>query len=171
MEEWKAIPGYEGFYSVSSLGRVRAEERQVSGKCGSIRTLPQKIMNLSNTDGYVQVSLHKEKSRISRKVHVLVMLAFSGPRPSGMDVAHNNGVRNDNRFENLRYDTRLGNCADKKSHGTQPRGRQISHSRLNEDQVIAIRADGRKFREIGREYGVHHKSISSIKNGKNWSWL
>jgi hypothetical protein len=171
MEKWKEIPGYEGFYSVSNLGRVRAEERQVPGKCGSIRTLPQKIMNPSNTDGYVQVSLHKEKSRFCKKVHVLVMLAFSGPRPMGMEVAHNNGVRNDNRIENLRYDTKLGNCADKKTHGTQPRGSQISRSKLSKEQVIAIRADSRKFREIGREYGVHHKSISNIKNEKNWSWL
>ena len=99
------------------------------------------------------------------------MMAFIGPRPDGMDVAHKNGIRNDNRLENLRYDTKTGNCADKKLHGTQQYGRQVSTSKLTEEQVMAIRMDGRGIRKIGREYGVHHKSISSIKNGKNWSWL
>lgn len=171
MEEWKAIPGYEGFYSVSNLGRVRAEQRQVTGKMSSIRTLPQKLMTPTNNDGYLQIRLSRNKSSICRKVHVLVMMAFIGPRPDGMDVAHKNGIRNDNRLENLRYDTKTGNCADKKLHGTQQYGRQVSTSKLTEEQVMAIRMDGRGIRKIGREYGVHHKSISSIKNGKNWAWL
>ena len=171
MEIWKAIPGYEGFYSVSSLGRVRAEKRQVEGKLSSVRTLPQKLMIPTNNGGYLQVCLSRNKSQLCRKVHVLVMLAFVGERPDGLEVAHKNGIRHDNRLENLRYDTKFGNCQDKKLHGTQPRGTQIRRSKLTEEQVKAIRLDGRSSRKIGLEYGVHHQSISSIKNGTSWSWL
>ena len=171
MEEWKAIPGYEGFYSVSNLGRVRAEQRQVPGKMSSIRTLPQKLMTPTNNDGYLQIRLSRNKSSICRKVHALVMMAFVGKRPDGMEVAHKNGIRSDNRLENLRYDTKLGNCSDKKIHGTQPRGTQIRRSKLTEEQVNAIRFDKRSCRKIGLEYGVHHKSVAAIKNGTSWTWL
>lgn len=50
--------------------------------------------------------------------HVLVMQAFRGERPAGMDVCHGNGDPADNRLENLRYDTRRANIEDAQRAGT-----------------------------------------------------
>lgn len=172
LPQWRAIPGYEGFYSAGDNGWIRAEERVVDGKCGSRRTLPQRLVHPSlDSNGYLQVSLHKFGRRTCRKVHTIIALTFLGPRPVGMQVAHYDGARTNNGSANLRYDTAIGNIADRARHGTNRRGSASARSKFNEDQVKAIRLDMRGVRAIGRAYGVHHKSISSIKNGQSWGWL
>jgi hypothetical protein len=171
MEEWKAIPGYEGFYSVSNLGRVRAEQRQVKAPRNSIRTLPQKMMTTINNRGYKQVGLRRDGLYKCRSIHSLVMLAFVGPKPNGMEVAHNNGAKDDNQLVNLRYDTPAGNSADRKIHGTEKIGKDHHSAKLNQSQVLCIRKDARKYREIAKDYGVDSTTIFDIKSRRSWAWL
>lgn len=171
-EVWRQIPGYEGYYSASSLGRIRAERRTVEGKLNSIRTLPQKLMTpCLDGGGYLHIRLSKLRTFKTFKVHRLVAMAFMGLPPPGLQVAHNDGVRTNNAAANLRYDTRIGNAADRAKHGTNRTGNKNPLTKLKPEQVLAIRNDPRGLRAIGREYGVHHKSISSIKSGDSWAWL
>ena len=170
-EIWREIPGFEGYYSISDHGGVRAEKREVSGKLGSLRTLPQRPMNPTFNSGYLQISLRKNGQHLTRKIHTLVMLAFVGIKPEGMEVAHFDGVRTNNHLGNLRYDTRQGNVDDRARHGTNRRGQESSRSALTEDQVLKIRLDSRPQRTIAKEYGVGHNAIGQIHRGTSWGWL
>ena len=78
-----------------------------------MRSVPERILKpgTMNRFGHVSVALGRDGG--SYCVHYLVMLAFEGPRPARCDVAHNNGIGNDNRLENLRYATRTGNNLDR----------------------------------------------------------
>jgi hypothetical protein len=72
------------------------------------------------------------------------MAAHVGPRPDGMQVCHNNGLRTDNRLSNLRYDTASGNMRDRILHGTDPKLRQ---THCPHDHLLAGR--NLKFRPCG----------------------
>ena len=95
-EEWRDVVGYEGYYQVSNLGRVRSNWH----KPGQI------LKGHTNRDGYCLVCLYRpgDKQR-QAKVHRLVFQAFVGPLPDGCLVAHKNGDRADNRADNLEYYT------------------------------------------------------------------
>lgn len=111
-EEWRPVPGYEGHYEVSSEGRVRSLRREVySDRWKGYRTLSERIMKTSTagTMGHLKVSLHKDRQRKQFGVHVLVALAFIGPRPEGMDVMHGDDDPTNNRLENLSYGSRSEN--------------------------------------------------------------
>lgn len=118
VETWLDIPGYEGRYRVSDQGQVLAlaRERLIRG-----RLQPRKECLLQGTIkkwGHRRVQLYFNGKRREFFVHRLVMLAFVGPVPEGMEVCHNNGDPTDNRLTNLRYGTRSDNERDKVRHGT-----------------------------------------------------
>lgn len=118
-EQWLDVVGYEGAYSVSSLGRVRAEARQVG--CGrGMRFDGARIRRPGLSDfGHLQVNLAKNGTKWPTKVHRLVLRAFVGEPPAGMVCLHWNGVHADNRMENLRWGTPLENIQDAYRHGTR----------------------------------------------------
>lgn len=113
-ERWRAIPGYEGSYEVSDVGRVRALTRKDSagrsrrGKVLSPRRMPS---------GHRAIALSRNAVRRNHLVHHLVLEAFVGPRPDGLDGCHWNDVPDDNRVENLRWDTRSANMLDSVRNG------------------------------------------------------
>ena len=102
IEIWKDIPGYEGKYKVSNLGRVKSLERKVrsvnrySGK-EFFRTVRERILKPgpANTGHLYVVLGHGEAGK---PVHQLVMKAFVGEAPQGMEVRHLNGNPKDNRL-------------------------------------------------------------------------
>lgn len=170
MEEWRGIPGYEGMYSVSSLGRVRGEERIVphilEGKKIKSRILKWKI---NKKNGYPAVILCNPSSQKTFPVHVLVAMAFIGPRPKGMDIAHFDGDRMNPQPSNLRYATPKENREDSRRHGTLAQGERLPQSKVTEEQVRSIRSDARLLREIAEEIGISESSVARIKNRKTWA--
>jgi hypothetical protein len=103
-EIWLPVVGYEGYYCVSSLGRVRSELSRGRGKAGKILTL-----GFDRGRDYLQIGLSREGKQKHFKVHVLVAAAFIGERPAKMDINHTDGVKTNNRRENLEYVTRSEN--------------------------------------------------------------
>lgn len=113
-EVWKPVPGYEGVYEVSDLGRVRSLDRLDAA--GHRRK--GRIMRLTaRPDGYVQAGLHFGGHRKQLFVHRMVLLAFVGPAPEGMEACHNDGNRTTNALTNLRWDTPSENQRDCVRHG------------------------------------------------------
>lgn len=125
-EVWKPVLGYEGYYEVSDLGNVRGLPRQV---VHGGRSAPGALVWKTGKDlspgrhvcGYLFVNLQMRGSIKPRTVHRIVLEAFCGPKPDGMEACHGNGIRTDNRLANLRWDTRRANHADKKIHAAQRR--------------------------------------------------
>ena len=113
-ENWKAIPGYEGFYEVSDQGRVRSLDRIVAH--GRSRK-GQFLSPDRGHRGHLQVTLYKNGKRERMFVHRLVLLAFIGPCPEGMEACHWNDISDDNRLENLRWDTPSANRHDSLRNG------------------------------------------------------
>lgn len=89
-EIWKDCPHYEGKYLISNYGRV-------------FSMYSHKVMGLTiNNDGYAKISLYtKNDTRKTEAVHRLVALAFVPNPDHKPEVNHINGIRNDNRAENL----------------------------------------------------------------------
>jgi len=155
-EQWRPIRGFEGLYSVSDLGRVKNDrsDRILRGSAAG--------------KGYRKIILCDNGNQTHRYVHEVVLEAFIGPRPMGMDAAHGNGVRSDNRLNNLRWDTRAGNFADKIAHGTSAVGERHGRRKLTAAQVEAIRQSLGTRTAIGKHFGVSQAQVSRIKLGKNW---
>lgn len=119
IEEWRDIPGWEGLYEASSLGRIRSRPREVRcGPGGTRKTVSRVRVQQVREDGYVVIRLFDGPRRAWKTVHGLVAESFLGPRPEGMEVCHDNGARADNRIQNLRYGTASENTFDTVKHGT-----------------------------------------------------
>lgn len=165
-EAWLTIPGFTR-YSVSSLGRVRRDVmvyRSQPGMCA-----------VQLKQGYPQVAVTSDAGKsITVMVHVLLMLAFVGPRPEGMHICHKDGNRANCSLDNLRYDTPLANVRDAMNHGTYAHGERIAQHRLVEAEVVEIIGlleENQAYTTIAARYGVTPDAIFRIACGKNWKHI
>lgn len=178
-EIWKDIPGYEGLYSVSDMGRVKSLERVVTRKNrhGGISEyrVREKIRRLPvDAYGYPTVTLCSENGKLSAKVHQLVLLAFEGPLPDGMVTRHLNSIKTDNRRRNLRYGTHKENAQDAREAGTAVRGSTHGCAKLAEKDVLEIRrryAKGEMGVDLARVFGVSKATVSLITLRKSWKHI
>ena len=174
-EEWRSVIGYEGLYEISSLGNVRGLDRVIKWcECGRpLRRIKGKSVKwIMHKFGYPMVSLSRNNRYVQFMVHRLVLAAFVGPCPVGMEACHKNGKRDDPRPENLRWDTRKENHADKWRHGTMLVGERTNSVKLNRQQVLEIRgAPDCPVGELAKRYGVGRAAIERIRNRRTWVWL
>jgi len=158
-EVWKDIPGYEGLYQINILGKVYSLLSNVV------------LKEYLDIYGYHTVNLYKGIKKRNSKIHRLVMLTFEGP--SNLQVNHINGIKTDNRLENLEY------CTDKenKIHAAalgliNMTGENNIGAVLSEVSVRKIKsllAEGKKSqKEIGAMFGIGFKAVSKIKLGQRW---
>jgi hypothetical protein len=172
--EIRDIPGYPG-YGASEDGRVWSRwERK--GKCrrGAGWVLVERWHERKQTKKPSRrfvVKLRREGRGCYLHVHTLVLLAFIGPRPKGLECRHLNGDPTDNRLVNLRWGTRSENEADKARHGTVPQGERAGNSVLSVGKVRQIRrwaAAGQTQREIACRLGVHRATVGDVVTGRRW---
>lgn len=172
MEIWKPIEGYEGIYEVSNTGKVRSLDRKSycekwpNGRYERGRELYLNLMK----DGYILVSLNKNSETQWRKVHRLVAEAFIPNPESKRCVNHKNGIKSDNRVENLEWVTASENMKHAYRVLMIPRptggkGKPSVRRKLSREQVEAIRKDTRTNQMIAKDYGVCQQTISNVKHG------
>lgn len=174
-EVWKDIPEYEGYYQVSSIGRVRSCDRVVSGRWGLYSRVGALRSPSIDRYGYLQLVLHKLSRAKHFPVHTLVASAFLGARPEGFHVNHVDGNKLNNFFGNLEYCTTQENTAHAIALGLQDNKGELNFSSvLTESDVISIRlrlAAGELQVEIAKSFGVCRSTISAIKCGKTWAHI
>jgi len=169
VEEWRPVVGWEGYYSVSSLGRVRSEPRVQVSKKGWKRYAPGKILARARcVNGYARVQLCLNGARVGKLVSRLVAEAFLGPAPAGHEVCHGVNGNADNSLSNVYYGTKQRNEQDKVRDGTLRRGEKVHWTKLTEEDVIAIRSSTENQRVLAVRYGVHFANISAIQLRKSW---
>ena len=120
--------------------------------------------------GHLQITINGRHTRI----HTLVLEAFVGPCPDGMECCHNDGNSQNNVLDNLRWDTRLHNVHDMVKHGRSPRGERNHFARLTDTKVLTIRSlysQGATQQQLSRQFQVSRGAISAIVNGKTWKHL
>ena len=180
-EEWRPIPGYEGFYSASNLGRIRSEKRIIT----EIRKMddfvpksyqiPEKILKAgiqkNNGKGYHRVSLSINSKVKYFMVHRLVMLTFIGERKEGQEIRHLDGNCRNNKLSNLTYGTKTENMYDALLHGTLPVHECRPGSKLNRWNVVEICKSGLRgecSKSIANHYGVNVGTVHQIWRGETW---
>lgn len=176
-EEWRPIPGFSG-YEVSSFGRVRSHWWYATGLGRGARVRRKEgwlLKPVAGHAGHIRVFMGRGAQRGWQLVHRLVLYAFYGPCPDGMVCCHNNGMSDDNRPSNLRWDTPSANQRDSVKHGTHDpkRGTRQKHSVLTEDLVRQIRAseNGISDTEWARKVGCSRALVYRVRKRQVWGWL
>lgn len=105
-ENWLPVVGYEGLYEVSDQGRIK----RVAGGQGAVPGIRRPSIHPA---GYQQISLSANNVQATKKISRLVLEAFVGPCPPGMEACHWNDIADDDRLENLRWDTHAANIVDR----------------------------------------------------------
>jgi len=134
MEIWKEIKGFEGKYDVSNLGRVKSFQKETRRG--------QRILKPRNTpDGYPSCSLCKNGTVKRATVHRLVAEAFIPNPENKPEVNHINGIKTDNRIENLEWCTHQENIQHAFDSGLKisPKGEGHYKSKFNNEQIAFIR--------------------------------
>lgn len=177
-ERWRWIPGYKGQYRVSSKGRVRSVDRFIHHWRGGESKIKGKMLVLSqDADGYYFVSLSKFGKWYPFRVHQLVLLAFVGPCPEGMECRHLDGNRQNNNLANLRWGTSKENGSDRIKHGTSKvnQGQKHGMTRLTDADVILMR---KKYatglytqKELGDVHGITDSAACNAIHGVTWSHI
>ena len=175
-EQWKPIPGYEGYYEVSDSGRVRSVDRVHPYKNTSRRVRGQIIADAKQKNGYRMVVLWRDGRPKGHLVHRLVLTAFDRNPEPGEEACHENNQRDDNRVENLRWGTSTDNKIDQVRHGTHknsrkthcPRGHKLEVPNLKKSALV--RANQReclscaRARDQIRHGGLSKSSLKPISD-------
>jgi hypothetical protein len=110
-EIWKDVIGYEGWYQISSNGKLRSVDRIVTYPYGNSdrKFKGRELSGNTNNNGYVCYDLYKNSKRKKFLSHFLVMMSFVRPKEGKEDINHINGIKTDNRIQNLEYCSRSFN--------------------------------------------------------------
>lgn len=165
---WKPVVGYEGWYEVSNMGRIRSLDRTIVDKNGLVKHLSGKILKPNKqVHGYLGVYLCKEKKR-PFLIHRVVAEAFIGSPKSGQQVNHKDLNKENNRVSNLEWVSRSENARHAEENITH------RNSKLNREKVLKIRRlikFGTKIPKIASLFGVSTSSIDKVRYRITWSWV
>jgi len=174
-EQWREALYWEGLYEVSNMGRVRNIQRWVKSKGNGRKFLPVVIRRLQlNRYGYPVACLNGKAKVVLKAVHRMVVEAFIGPIPDGMQVNHKDGNKENNHLDNLEICTHSENQIHRHRVLGQHMGEKHPMSKLKESDVHEIRkmlASGFSQQHIADKFGVERTNISAIRRKRTWGWL
>jgi hypothetical protein len=177
-EVWKDVKGYEGYYQVSSHGRVRSLDRHVRRCSETTRFAAGRIMRQFRNKpkgGYHTVNLRREGGCKTHYVHRMVCESFHGPCPEGMEASHADDIRHHNYPGNLSWQTHAENIRVRGINGGDTHGESNGCSKLTRPCVhiiIAMCNSGNyRHREIAAMFNVKREAISKIARGVRWKHI
>lgn len=173
-EIFKDINGYEGLYQISNKGRVRSLNRFVHTQWKSLRLIKGKILKLSFMKGYKRIELQKNNKSKQNFVHRLVAQAFIPNPENKSQINHKNGIKNDNRVENLEWCTAKENIRHAWKNGyCKPNitmlGKKGKDSPASK-KVLQFDLDGNFIKkwvsmtEAGKKLNINYSQISMVCN-------
>jgi len=168
-EQWRPVVGFEG-YDVSNIGRVRSWRpgRRTVGWLPFPRLLHPRAKN-----GYPAVTLGRGKlPEITKYVHTLVLEAFVGPRPKGMETRHGPGGRWDSSLSNISWGTHRDNMTIDFARDGIVRSRLVRT--ISDEAARELRrrlTGGESVTRVSREVGISVRTLYRIKNGEVYADL
>lgn len=170
-EEWRQISGYEGLYEVSNLGNVRSYHNFGNG----LRTKPKPVKPSIDRYGYQFLTLCKDTKHKKYTVHKLVASAFLENPNELPQIDHVNGIKTDNRAENLEYVSARENTIRSVFLGLKPHGEKHKLHKLSQKNVDDIRelySSGKySQRKLSEMFGVSGCTIGRILRNETWREL
>lgn len=168
-ETWEKIKGYEGLYEISNYCRVKSCIKR--GSRNEIEMKPQ-----LNNGGYKVITLLKCDIKRQYFVHRLIAQAFIPNHENKPFINHINGIKTDNRIENLEWRTASENTQHAYDIGLEKKkiGELNGRCILKVSDVLEIKESIKhkhSLVELGLKYGVSSSAISNIKRGKTWGHI
>lgn len=177
-EEWRPVLGWEGIYEVSNYGKIKSLRRGVNSRHGT-RIIREKILNPRKTKyGYLVFSATlKSGGFVTKRVHRAVAEAFiNKTNPAANYVNHKDGVRHNNKLENLEWVTPQQNTDHAKEFlGCEWHGERNKTSKLDSIKVLTILtcANHPQISDsmLAKLYNTTATPIFLIRHGKNWKHM
>lgn len=169
METWKDIFGYEGLYQISNRGRLKS-------LVGGWRKSEKILKSCHNTDGYLIIGLYKDKKRKTKRVARLIAEAFISNPNNKPQINHKNGIKTDDRIDNLEWVTSSENHQHAFRVGIKSqKGEKHNRTHLTEKDILVIHGLylSKTFNQmiLSRIYRINQQGISKILLGSNWNYF
>lgn len=175
MTTWRTVRGFDQ-YEISDGGSIRHKSPR--------RGDPEVLKGARDKDGYIRVNLcvlapneRRSLGRMNRIVHRLVWETFVGTIPKGMQINHKNGVKFDNRLDNLEVctpseNTRHGfRVLGRKPNLNRSPGSKNGRAKINEATVREIKemiSVGWTDRQLADRFHISPAAVWFIRTGKTW---
>lgn len=166
-ERWRPVVGWEDRYRISSQGRLWLV---ITGRMAT---------PLKNDRGYLVVTFWRDNKTKTASLHRIMAVAFL-PNPEGKKtVNHKNGIKTDNRLENLEWMTHAEQQRHKVDVLHKGCGATGGGNKLTAEQVLAIRAErpagrhkgAKTYLALGRKYGVHWRTVWEVVSMRSWRYV
>ncbi len=171
-EIWADIEGFEGYYQISNLGIVRSVDRVVTHERTGVMRFKGKLLSmcLNKKDGYKRVYLSKNRKPSKFFVHVLVASYFIEKVNGKVFVNHKDGIKTNNRVDNLEWVTKSENQIHAYKTGLQkPSNGNSKLKNKDIDDIVKLFETGEYTQvAISKIYGVCKQTISNVVNGNTW---
>ena len=162
----KDIKGYEGLYFCNIEGEFFSYPKKTRKGTRKLKTIKHGVM------GYLSVDLCKNGNVKKTLAHRLIAETFLPNLENKPQVNHINGIKSDNRVSNLEWVTSSENQLHWILIGLRSsKGVKNSQSKLNENDVLSILKDNRKYIDICADYDISLSTIYDIKKRRSWSHI
>jgi hypothetical protein len=171
MEIWKDVPGYEGYYQISNKARIKRMRHTIIANNGVTRIMKGRILKQTLSSGYWGVTLSKLSVSKFGSIHRIVADVFI-PNPNNLpEVNHKNGIRTDNRLENLEFVTSSRNIQHAYDSGFCSRNIPVIAMHLHTKEVKNYNSCS----DAARDLKLHRQSVARTAEGKyrytgNWTF-
>lgn len=178
-EIWKDVPEHPGIMA-SNFGRIQSKGKWVThkGSIEKIKFLPGRLITLNTYLGYVRVwysgtEMNQGKHKMA---HRLVAMAFIPNPENKKEVNHINGIKTDNRVDNLEWVTPQENMRHAHDTGLKKGicGEDNVRAKTTKETVIKMREmykSGAKACDVGRYFNMNYTNAWGILTGRSWKHL